>query len=90
MALTPCLGCGRLLSTLVKGRCRTCQLRRPRGNGWEPVRRHVLLRDSHRCQECGAPANVVDHVQSIRDGGSDHPTNLQALCTACNARKGDR
>jgi 5-methylcytosine-specific restriction endonuclease McrA len=50
----------------------------------------VLTRDGYRCQDCGAPAKVVDHITPIAAGGSDQPSNLQALCAACNLSKGDR
>jgi 5-methylcytosine-specific restriction endonuclease McrA len=30
---------------------------------------------------------VIDHIVSIRGGGSHHPANLQTLCDPCNARK---
>lgn len=30
---------------------------------------------------------VVDHIRSIRNGGSHHPSNLQVLCDPCNAAK---
>ncbi len=62
---------------------------RPSGNGWQPTRTLVLTRDGYRCQDCGAPANVVDHITPIAHGGSDHPSNLQAFCAACNGAKGD-
>lgn len=88
MALTPCLGCRRLIRS--GSRCPACRLRRPSGNAWAPTRRYVLLRDNHRCQECGGPGNVVDHITPIAHGGTDHPSNLRALCAACNGRKGDR
>ena len=89
MALSPCLGCGRL-ATLRKGRCGACQLRRPRGNAWEPTRQRVLDRDGHLCRGCGAPAHVVDHITPIASGGTDDHSNLQALCAACNGTKGAR
>lgn len=30
---------------------------------------------------------VVDHVLSIRNGGTNHPANMQCLCDSCNAAK---
>jgi len=30
---------------------------------------------------------VVDHILSLRKGGTHHPGNLQTLCDSCNARK---
>ncbi|MES2262132.1 MAG: HNH endonuclease [Pseudomonadota bacterium] len=30
---------------------------------------------------------VVDHVVSMRNGGSNHPQNLQMLCDPCNSAK---
>lgn len=30
---------------------------------------------------------VVDHVVSRRNGGSNHPSNLQMLCDPCNSAK---
>jgi 5-methylcytosine-specific restriction endonuclease McrA len=50
----------------------------------------VLARDGWRCRECGRPANVVDHIEPIAHGGTDHPSNLQALCAGCNGTKGDQ
>lgn len=63
------------------------------------LREHVWRRDGYRCQACGALASstgdidgtsnvlCVDHVISRRNGGSNHPDNLQSLCRACNATK---
>lgn len=30
---------------------------------------------------------VIDHVLSRRNGGTNHPANLQALCDSCNSAK---
>ena len=43
------------------------------------------------CEECGAPhASHVDHKVPRARGGSDEPSNLQLLCTACHGRKSAR
>lgn len=55
------------------------------------LRFHILERDSFRCQYCGARApNVeleVDHVVSVVNGGTNHPTNLVTACFRCNRGK---
>ena len=30
---------------------------------------------------------MLDHVQSLRNGGTNHPSNLQVLCGYCNSAK---
>src|SRR5262245_37832434 len=58
------------------------------------VRYEVLKRAGFRCDLCGIPADEraieVDHIHPRRHGGSDDPSNLQALCYKCNANKGAR
>ena len=59
------------------------------------LRKKVLLRDGHRCVDCGAnPATdpfvtlEVDHRVPVSKGGTNDMTNLQTLCWACNRGKG--
>jgi len=33
------------------------------------------------------PASEVDHIVAKGDGGTDDPTNLQALCRRCHEEK---
>lgn len=47
------------------------------------VRQTILKRDAHTCQNCGEPADQVDHIS----GNSDKPSNLRALCADCNRGK---
>ena len=60
----------------------------------DPVRRAVLVRDRHRCKECGwhhALWNPSDprhlelhHVKRHVSGGENIAENLATLCTACH------
>jgi len=59
---------------------------------WRKVRK-IYITDHPVCEECErngyvVEAKVVDHIQSIRSGGSKLSfSNLQSLCTSCHARK---
>ena len=53
-------------------------------------RRAVFLRDGHRCQYCGSPAEDVDHVLPRSRGGEHRWENVVAACRDCNASKQDR
>jgi 5-methylcytosine-specific restriction protein A len=55
---------------------------------WKRLRIAFLKRHP-RCVECGAPANEVDHVKSVRDFPLLRLAwkNLQALCKPCHSRK---
>lgn len=47
----------------------------------------IVRRDGH-CMDCGSTDRLVaDHILSRRLGGAHHPSNMQALCESCNARK---
>lgn len=69
------------------------------GRGMSPqLRTFILERNGFSCQLCGAgpgdpdPFDVtrrvrlhIDHVTPISQGGSDDPSNLRVVCSACNA-----
>ena len=68
--------------------------RQQRGYGreWEKLREQILERDECLCQPCLASGRVsvgtqVDHVVPKAQGGSDHHSNLQAICAACHRAK---
>jgi hypothetical protein len=61
------------------------------------LRYEVLLRDGHRCVDCGASAIEdplvrleVDHRIPVSKGGTNDSDNLQTLCWSCNNGKSDR
>lgn len=58
------------------------------------VRAHVMERDKFRCRRCGAGPDQerleVDHIVPVARGGTSARSNLQTLCSVCNAGKGDR
>lgn len=62
------------------------------GRPWRRLRQQVLQRDKYLCQVCLAlgrltEADEVDHIIPIAKGGSDHPDNLQSICTPCHKGK---
>ncbi len=88
MALKPCITRGAL--TNAGSYCQRHQVRNGSTRQWRGTRIGVLARDGYRCRQCGAPAEHVDHIVPVRDGGSDRSWNLQALCAGCNLAKSDR
>ena len=77
----PCVTCGRLTSG---SRCPAHTVRNGSTRSWRNVRAQVMARDGWTCQLCGAPAQHVDHIRRVADGGADHPANLRALRAGCN------
>ncbi|HHZ70857.1 MAG TPA: HNH endonuclease [Methylococcaceae bacterium] len=62
------------------------------GSKWDKIRLVILNRDKYLCQEhlsngLVVAGNNVDHIISKSIGGTDKPTNLQVLCTACHRIK---
>jgi 5-methylcytosine-specific restriction endonuclease McrA len=55
--------------------------------GWARIRQSVLHRDRHTCVYCGNPADQVDHVLPVSQGGSNKRDNLVASCKRCNLSK---
>ncbi len=58
------------------------------------LRYDIIKRAGGRCEACGISieerALEIDHIIPRNKGGSDDPSNLQALCYLCNAQKRDR
>ena len=43
------------------------------------------------CLNCGSIDNIaIDHIVSVKNGGSNSIDNLQPLCRACNSSKGSK
>ncbi|KAK48198.1 hypothetical protein BG58_33160 [Caballeronia jiangsuensis] len=67
------------------------QQNRTRGRKWQRIRDRQLA--THPlCAMCWASgyvtqADEVDHVLPLYKGGTDHPSNLQSLCTSCHEAK---
>jgi len=90
-------GCGR---TAAPGASRCAEhLARPPGGprespsargydrAWERLRIWFLNRNPF-CAVCGAPAEEVDHMMPLAQGGARlDQRNLQAMCKPCHSRK---
>lgn len=62
------------------------------GYQWRKLRERVMQRDAGLCVPCrtqGAltAAYAVDHITPKDQGGSDHESNLQAICNDCHKAK---
>ena len=56
-----------------------------KGAAWERVRQQVLIRDRHRCTDCGGVGRFeIHHRQPIHQGGGNDLDNLETLCRACH------
>lgn len=54
----------------------------------------ILDKSDSRCSHCGKKLKIgdnftVEHVIPISKGGTNHPSNIVALCNECNAKKDD-
>lgn len=68
--------------------------RHERGYGfaWERLRQTIMERDSFLCQPCKrngyvTAAKQVDHITPKANGGTDDPSNLEAICVRCHKAK---
>ena len=70
-----------------------------RGYGWQwqKLRKQILQRDRYLCQHCWranppriTQAKEVDHIKPKAKGGTDDPSNLEAICTPCHRAKSAR
>jgi 5-methylcytosine-specific restriction endonuclease McrA len=52
----------------------------------------ICARYGNVCLRCGVPGKklTVDHVVSIKNGGSGGADNIQPLCARCNSTKGSK
>jgi 5-methylcytosine-specific restriction protein A len=83
MALKTCITCG----TPTRGSRCPAHARGGSTRAWRNVRAEILYDAAYRCAICGRGAAEVDHIVPVIDGGSDHPSNLRALCHDCHARR---
>jgi hypothetical protein len=55
------------------------------------LKQKILERDNFKCVNCGISGDFsaleVDHILSVKDGGSNDENNLQTLCYRCNMEK---
>lgn len=54
---------------------------------WTTLRKQVLKRDNHTCQECGGKEGKLHahHKHQRWQGGKDEADNLITLCQPCHA-----
>ena len=52
--------------------------------------RTIILRNNPTCNYCDNPADTVDHIVALMNGGDHSLDNLQPCCAKCNNRKGHK
>jgi hypothetical protein len=56
----------------------------------ETKKKYVASKQNWKCNECGNQLDAtfeVDHIMELQDGGSNHVSNLRALCRNCHGQK---
>lgn len=56
----------------------------------ETKKKYVAASQDWKCKKCGVKLPAwfeVDHRQRLEDGGSNHVSNLEALCRECHGEK---
>ena len=56
------------------------------GAEWKGVRARVLKAEP-QCRICSMPAKEVDHIISLKEGGTHAIENLRPLCKPCHSRR---
>lgn len=56
------------------------------GSEWRVIRGKVL-RAEPNCRMCGQKATDVDHIKSLKEGGTHDISNLRPLCKSCHSRR---
>ena len=63
-------------------------------DGWQDIRKTVLVRDRYRCQLrydiCVGRASQADHIVQPEAGGGNDLAHLRAVCVRCHARRTGR
>jgi len=79
-----------LYNDLMRWKCEDCNddSLPPSMVAWKKLRECILKAHEEICAYCGMPANHVDHVIPVCEGGSYSPDNLVAACQKCNLKKG--
>jgi 5-methylcytosine-specific restriction endonuclease McrA len=88
-----CLVCGRPTSS--GARCTTHRLPEPRNTYAYQKTRKQILAIATTCAICGERGTrydplTIDHITPVRDGGTNHPTNLRVAHRSCNSRRGTK
>jgi len=88
--------CQKRLDDYISKRGEKIFLHRKLSSGYVPgtLRYEVLKSAKFCCELCGISAEEkaleVDHIVPRNHGGTDDPSNLQALCYSCNSMKRDK
>ena len=85
-----CQKCKKEKEHYATGLCRSCYSSK-RNKISSSYRDSILVRDNFICRKCGIKGDkhnlILDHINSIANGGGNEPENLQILCKECNRQK---